>query len=92
MLQVFCCKVPCCNIIKKNVYITRATAAVTGAAASRIDDIREMRRSFAEMVRLLREFRAYGPPVHPDFVKTTPLDTDHFTPGGGASRPSGDGA
>lgn len=43
-------------------------------------------------VRYRERIRAYGPPVHPDFVKTTPSDADHFTPGGGASRQSGDGA
>ncbi len=43
-------------------------------------------------VRYRERIRAYGPPVHPDFVKTAPSDADHFTPGGGASRQSSDGA
>ncbi len=43
-------------------------------------------------VRYRERIRAYGPPVHPDFVKTTSSDADHFTPGGGASHPSSDGA
>ncbi len=43
-------------------------------------------------VRYRERIRAYGPPVHPDFVKTTPSDADHFTAGGKASRQSSDGA
>ncbi len=43
-------------------------------------------------VRYRERIRAYGPPVHPDFVKTPPSDADHFSPGGKASRPSSDGA
>ncbi len=42
-------------------------------------------------VRYRERIRAYGPPVHPDFVKTTSSDADHFTPGGEASRQSSDG-
>ena len=42
-------------------------------------------------VRYRERIRAYGPPVHPDFVKTAPSEADHFTPGGGASRQSNDG-
>ncbi len=43
-------------------------------------------------VRYRERIRAYGPPVHPDFIKTPPADADHFTPGGKASYPSPDGA
>ncbi len=43
-------------------------------------------------VRYRERIRSYGPPVHPDFVKTPPSDADHFSPGGKASRPSSDGA
>ena len=43
-------------------------------------------------VRYRERIRSYGPPVHPDFVKTNPADADHFTPGGKASRPSPKGA
>ena len=43
-------------------------------------------------VRYRERIRAYGPPVHPDFIKAPPADADHFTPGGKASNPSPDGA
>ena len=42
-------------------------------------------------VRYRERIRAFGPPVHPDFVKTTPSDANHFTPGGGKSRQASDG-
>lgn len=76
-------------------------AAATGVAEKAAEDaivadpyLIDVTREKDEIrpVRYRERIRAYGPPVHPDFIKTPPADADHFTPGGKASYPSPDGA